>query len=162
MSLDKQTKVRRDKITQEMTYSIIGLPLADISLDCIAPATMHVILGLAKKIHEWLLKLFMRLEALEEEKSKDKTTHQFRQAIIEATGQTDRYREFLMRSFQDVIGTIDGKKTGTAHVMKEIEKITNKVATAKIGNQQAMFMRTLAVLKSELERKKTSPEEMTF
>ena len=43
----------REKVTQELTYSIIRSPLADTPLDTIAPATMHSILGLAKNMYEW-------------------------------------------------------------------------------------------------------------
>ena len=44
-----KTKGRRTQVTQEISFSIVGAPLADVPLDLIAPATMHVILGLTKK-----------------------------------------------------------------------------------------------------------------
>ena len=64
-----KTKAKREHVTRELSYSVVGLPLADVPLDVIAPATMHVILGLTKKIYEYLLELFRRLEEMEEEKN---------------------------------------------------------------------------------------------
>ena len=49
-----------------MSYSIVGAPLADVPPDVITRAAMHVILGLMKKILEWIFKMFAKLEALEE------------------------------------------------------------------------------------------------
>ena len=57
-----KTKARRTQVTQEISFSIVGAPLADVPLDLIAPATMHVILGLTKNIYKWLLKMFSTLE----------------------------------------------------------------------------------------------------
>ena len=55
--------------------------MADILLDYITPATMHVILGLAGNIYDWILSLWARLEALEE-KTTGHTIYQFCQAFL--------------------------------------------------------------------------------
>ena len=63
----EKTKAKKEKVTKEISYSIVGLPLADSPLDCIALASMYIILGFTK-IYEWLLKLFTALQHLEEKK----------------------------------------------------------------------------------------------
>jgi hypothetical protein len=68
----QRTKTKKETVTKELSYSITGAPLADIPLDVIAPATMHVILGITKKLYDWLIKLFATLERLEEQKNKGK------------------------------------------------------------------------------------------
>ena len=45
----RNIKKAKKQVTKEMSYSIAGLPLADIPLDCIALASIHIILGFAKK-----------------------------------------------------------------------------------------------------------------
>ena len=84
LDLLSRTKAKKEQATQELSYSIVGAPLADVPPDVITRATMHVILGLMKKILEWIFKLFAKLEALEEEATVGFTTYQFRQAIVEA------------------------------------------------------------------------------
>jgi len=64
-----------------MTESIVGKIWADIPLDCTTPATMHVVLGFTKKIVDYILALFSKLESLEEEMTKGKTTYQFKQGV---------------------------------------------------------------------------------
>lgn len=81
--------------------------------------------------------MFARLEELEEEKTKGRTTHQFHQAITDARDNTSEYRNHLRREFMDAVDTIEGTKDETAKFTKEIEKATSKIATAKIGPQQA-------------------------
>ena len=44
-----KTKARKVNVTQDISFSIVGASLADVPLDVIVPATMHVILGLTKK-----------------------------------------------------------------------------------------------------------------
>jgi hypothetical protein len=162
LDVNQRTKARREKVTQELSYSIVGAPLADIPLDVITPATMHVILGLTKKIYDWMLKLFSRLEALEEGKTKGKTTPQFRQAIEESRDHAHRYSVFLMSEFKGTVEAIEGKKVETGKIMTEIEKATKNIAKAKFGNRQASWVRKLRVLKSECEQNRTTPEEMDF
>ena len=60
-----QTKAKKEQVTFKLLHSMVGAPLADIPLDVIAPATMHVILGVAKKMYEWLLGFFSRAEEME-------------------------------------------------------------------------------------------------
>ena len=111
------------------------------------------------KIYDWLLKLFARLEELEEEKTVGQTTHQFRQAIAAARDQAREYTSHLKREFMDTIDTIEGKRVETTNIMKEIEKAANKITKANLGRQQASWIRKLRILKSELQRNKTAPEE---
>ena len=56
----QQTKAKREEVTKEMTYSVVGQALADIPLDCFTPASMHVILGFTKKIVDWIKGVFIR------------------------------------------------------------------------------------------------------
>ena len=91
LDLTSRTKAKKEQATYELSCSIVGKALADIPLDVITPETMHVILGLTKKIYEWLLKLFCKLEALEEEATVGSTTYQFCQAIVEARDSATDY-----------------------------------------------------------------------
>ena len=58
--------------------------MADVPLDAISLATMHVILGVRKNLYNWLLRLLGRLEKLEEEKTIGNVTDQFCHGIMEA------------------------------------------------------------------------------
>ena len=127
------TQARRAQVTQEVSFSIVGAPLADVPLDLIAPATMHVILGLTKNIYKWLLKMFSTLEQLKQDKTKGRVTQQFRQAIVDARDTTKEYLQFLKNEFKDEIHTIDGKRDEAAKILKEIEKVRGKIATVNIG-----------------------------
>ena len=69
-----RTKAKREKVTQDVSHSIVASTLSNIPLDAVVPATMHVILGLTKKIYEWMLKLYRKLEELEENKTVGNTT----------------------------------------------------------------------------------------
>ena len=84
---------------------------------------MHIILGFTKKIYEWLLKLYARLEELEEGKTAGNTTHHFRQGIVEARDNAIEYCEFLKKEYQSVVDSVEGKRVDNMNVMKEIEKI---------------------------------------
>ena len=66
-----KTKAKREQVTRELSFNVVGLPLADVLFDVIAPATMRIILGLTKKIYDYLLALFSRLEETEEKKLRD-------------------------------------------------------------------------------------------
>ena len=59
LSLDEkdQTPSKTEQVTKDLSYSVVAKALADILLDCIIPADMHVILGLMKKIVKWILVL---------------------------------------------------------------------------------------------------------
>ena len=46
----EKTKAKKEQVTKEMSYNIVGLPLADIPLDCIVLASMHIILGFTKNL----------------------------------------------------------------------------------------------------------------
>ena len=105
-----QTKEQREKVTKEITHSIAARALADIPLDCITPATMHVILGFTKKIVDWILALFAKLESLEEAKTKGVTTYHFRQGTVEAIEKVVEYEDFLLREFGGLIQSVEGKK----------------------------------------------------
>ena len=119
-----------------MSHSIVGAALADVPIDVVTLATMHVILGYTKKIYEWLLKLYSELVAQEEEKTVGRTTHQFRQAIVETKDRAIEYSEFLKNEFGSAIESVEGKRVETMNIMKEIKKITNKISTANYGNKQ--------------------------
>ena len=56
---------------------------------------MHIILGLAKKIYDYLLALFSWLEEMEEGETKGGVTYQFRDGIAEAKENTRKYIEHL-------------------------------------------------------------------
>ena len=71
---------------------------------------MHVILGLMKKILEWMFELFAKLEALEEEATIGSTTYQFCQAIVKARDSAAEYVAFLKTEFKSAAGTIEGKR----------------------------------------------------
>ena len=135
-----------EQVTQDLSYSIVAEPLADVPPDVITRATMHVILGLMKKILEWMLKLFAKLEALEEEATVGSTTYQFRQAIVEARDSTAEYAAFLNTGFKSAVDTIEGKREEALMLMKEIEKATGRVQTANIGAQQGVAIRRLEIL----------------
>ena len=49
-----KTKARKEKVTRELSYSVVGAPLANVPLDVITLAKMHVILGMTKKMYDWL------------------------------------------------------------------------------------------------------------
>ena len=126
LDLTQRTKAKKEKVTQELSYSIVGQALADVPLDVVAFATMHVILGFTKKIYEWMLKLYAKLEELEEKQTAGNTTHQFRQAIREARDNAIEYREFLKKEYGSVIDSVEGKRVKTMNIMKEIEKIPKR------------------------------------
>ena len=79
-----KTKAKKEQVTRELLFSVVDLPLADVPFDVIALATRHIILGLTKKIYDYLLELLSRLEETEEEKTKGHVTYQFRDSIAEA------------------------------------------------------------------------------
>ena len=106
-----------------MSHSVVGEALADIPLDVVSKATMHVILGLAKKFYEWKLKLSARLVELEERRTVGNTTHQFGQAIVEARDNAIQYLEYLKKEHVSVVESVEGKRVNNMNVMKEIAKI---------------------------------------
>ena len=63
------------------------------------------------------------------EKTIGNVTYQFRQGILEARDNARKYIDHLKTKFKDEIDTIEGKRTETANIVKEIEKIRGKVAT---------------------------------
>ena len=97
-------------------------------------AMTHVILGFTKKIYEWILKLYARLEELEEGKTAGNTTHHFRQGIVKARDNAIKYCEFLKIEYQSVVDSVEGKK------------------------QQSLIFQ-LNTLRAECEKNKTTPEE---
>ena len=52
MDLDSRlkTKAKKEQVTQYLIYSVVWAPLADVPLDVISPATIHVISGLTKNV----------------------------------------------------------------------------------------------------------------
>ena len=154
-----KTKAQKVKVTQDISFSIVGAPLADVPLDVIAPATMYVILGLTENIYDWLLTMFSVLEKQKEEKTEGRATHQFHQAIVEARDTAKEYLQFLKNKFKDEIHTIEGKRDEAAKILKEIEKVRGKIATVNIGRPQAAWVRKLQVLRKESKKNETTPEE---
>ena len=132
-----QTPLKIEQVTKDLSYSVVAEALADTPLDCITPASMHVILGLTKKIVEWILALWAKLEALEEEKIKGHTTYQFPQSVMEARDISMEYEKFLTQEFQGMVDTIEGKKKEIKNIMKDIERATNKVKTTPPRRRQA-------------------------
>jgi hypothetical protein len=102
-----KTASKKEHVTKELSYSVVSATLADIPLvDCITPATIHVILGLTKKIVEWILILWSRIETLKEEKTTGHTMYHCCQVVVEACDYAIEY---------------------VAHLKKELEGITNAV-----------------------------------
>ena len=135
-----QTKERRKKITKEITHSIAVKALTDIPLDCITPATMHVILGLTKKIVDWILTLFTKLESLKEAKTKGVTTYHFRQRTAEAIEKVVEYEEFLLCEFVGLVQSVEGKKKEVQTLMERISQIEEMIVGQPRENHQ-MFWR---------------------
>ena len=114
-------------MTQELSYSVVGDALADIPIDVVAFASMHVILGWTKKIYDYTAKLYARLVELEEGITVGNTTYQFRQSIREARDTAIEYCSFLKEEYRSVIDTVEGKRIDNMNVMKEIGKIEKKL-----------------------------------
>ena len=93
-------------VTQELSSSVVGQALADVPIDVVTLATVHVILGFTKNIYEWMLKLYAKLEELEEGKTAGNTTHHFRQGIMEAWDNAIEYCELLKKEYQSVVDFI--------------------------------------------------------
>jgi len=159
LDLTFRTKAKKAQVTQELSYSVVGQALADIPIDVVTLATMHVILGFTKKIYEWILKLYAQLVQLEEGKTAGNTTHQFRQAIVEARDNAIEYCEYLKKEYGSVVDSVEGKRVENMNVMKEIEKIENKISKAKYGKKQHSLIFQLRTLRGECEKNKTTPEE---
>ena len=135
-----QTPLKKEQVTKDLSYSVVAKALADILVDCITPASIHVILGLTKKIVEWILALWAKLKALEKEKTKGHTTYQFRQSVVEARDISVEYGEFLTQEFQGMVDTIEGKKKEIKNIMKGIERATEKVKSTPPGKRQATWI----------------------
>ena len=75
-------------------------------------------IGIDEKILEWMLKLFAKLEALEEEATVGRTTYQFCQAIVEARDSAAEYAAFLKIEFKSAVDTINGKREETLKLIK--------------------------------------------
>ena len=103
--------------------------------------------------------MFSALEKLEEEKIEGRATHQFLQAIVDARDTAKEYLQFLKNEFKDEIHTIEGKREEAVKILKEMEKVTDKIATANIGRPQAAWVRKLQVLREESKKNETTPEE---
>ena len=129
-----QTPSKKEQVTKDLSYSVVVKALANTPLDCITPASMHVILGLTKKIVEWILALLAKLGELEEEKTTGHTTYQFRQSVVNARDNSVEYGEFLTQEFQGMVDTIEGKKKEIMNIMKDIERATEKVKSTPPGN----------------------------
>ena len=156
----QQTKAKREEITKEMTYSVVGEALADIPLDCFTPASMHVILGFTKKIVDWIKALFAKLESLEEMKSKGRTLFQLRQGVEEAYSWVIEYEEFLRKEFQGVIQYVEAKKKQIDKHMKSIAKAAEKVSNLPPGQMQEKWIAKLEELRTWSEQNKTTEEEV--
>ena len=133
---NEQTKERRTAVTQQLTHSIVYSALGDIPLDCVSPASMHVILGLTKKIVEWIETLFAKLEALEEEKTKGATTFQFRQAVTEARDSVVAYEEWLLHKFKGVVDSVEGKKKEPCKLVISIGATGDNISQLPPGQLQ--------------------------
>jgi hypothetical protein len=140
-----KTTSRKVQVTQCLSYSDISNQLADVPLDVITPATLHVILGITKTIYDGLLKLFSRLEQLEGEKTQGHVSYHLRQSVVDTRDTAKEYVQCLKSKFKNVINTIKGKRKEAAQIVKEIKRVTGKVAAAKLGRQQAPWVRMLYI-----------------
>ena len=109
-------------VTQELSFSVVGQALADVPIDVVTLATVHVILGFTKNIYEWMLKLYARLKELEEGKMAGNTTLHFWKGIVEARDNAIEYCEFPKKEYQSIVGSVEGKRVDNMNIMKEIEK----------------------------------------
>ena len=123
LCLMARTKAKKAQVTQELSYSVVGEALADIPIDVVTFATMHVILGMTKQIYDYTAKLYARLVELEEGITVGNTTYQFRQSIREARDNAIEYCGFLKQEYRSVVDTVEGKRVDNMNVMKEIGKI---------------------------------------
>ena len=120
-----KTKKEKEHATQYLSHNVVGAPLTDIPLDLISSVTMHVILGLTR--------LFSKIEELEVEQTIGNVTYQFHQGVIEARDNARKYIDHLKIEFKDEIDTMEDKRTETAKIVKEIEKVCGKIATVRCG-----------------------------
>ena len=114
-------------MTQELSHSVVDEALADIPIDTVTLATMHVVLGWTKKVYDYTKKLYVRLVELEEGITVGNTTYQFRQSIREARDNAIEYCGFLKQEYRSVVDTVEGKRVQSMNVMKEIGKIEKKL-----------------------------------
>ena len=71
--------------------------------------------------------MFSTLEQLEQEKRKGRVTHQFYQVIVDARDTAKDYVEFAKSEFKDEIHAIEGKREQIALILKEIERVHEKM-----------------------------------
>ena len=55
----------------------------------------------------------------------------------------------MKSKFKDEINTIEGKREEAAKTVKELEKATGRIATAKLGRPQASWVKKLRILIEE-------------
>ena len=159
LGLTSRTKAKKAQVTQELSHSVVGEALADIPIDVVTFATMHVILGMAEKIYDYKAKLYARLVEFEEGITVGNTTYQFRQSIREARDNAIEYCGFLKQEYSSVVDTMEGKRVDNMNIMREIGKIEKRFKTARHGTKQQSLIFRLRTLRADCEKNKTTQEE---
>ena len=125
-------KKMRPHITQNLTNSIVGLPLANVEPDedC-SPATVHVLLG----ITPWLVRVrraaYRRLELLEvEARNPGAAPPQFQETVEDCLRIANEYEAYLTDQLACIVSEIDAQQQFILNIYQQVayhEQIINQV-----------------------------------
>ena len=115
MWLSGQTKKAHANVTQNYAHSVVNHLLADIPLECVTKATMHVILGITRTFVDWTFLLYNQLEKMET--GTDFRTHA---SIEKALESTNIYHAWLEKQLEDTVAAVEGQVKVTDEFLKRM------------------------------------------
>ena len=124
LSLTEKNKSKaRAKVTQQHTNSIVHAPMADVPLDCVSRADMHVDLGFTKALVVMARKCLRRLEKLVVESimaQGESMPPQFVETIEIALENANNYAEYLQQLLSDEASLVQGQSRMSDLIMDSI------------------------------------------
>ena len=145
---EEQTKKLRERVTQTLT-DIIFLPvLANIHMDCITRAVMHVLLGFTRVLVQIIMNFMLKVESLASEDQ----SHATREGIMTTLNLVKQYEQWLDTQLEGTIAAIQGQEQHISTYMSRVARTKEVLSIPSLSAERRQeWEEKLKQIESELE-----------
>ncbi len=143
---DKYTE--RKKITHDHTFSMTGCPLADFLLKCVAPGSMHVMLGLIPWLIKCMRKAYKRIEELEAgAQQAGSLSPVLREQIEWVVEMSLEYEKYLREQLEGTISAVSGHEETLRVLVNHINYHEQMIRLSIQESERLVWMARLSELR---------------
>ena len=155
---DQAKYSERKKITQQHSNSMNRLPMADLLMSCVSPASMHVCLGMIPWLIKCMRKAYRRVEELEANQLEEGSSPpQLRKHLEWAIDVSDDYEQYLKSLLEGTINLVGGHEDMLQTLLSDIAHHQQMIDLSVDEVEMQAWLSSLSDLK---ERHMRALEEM--